>query len=63
MVVTLWLVLEPQSEPKFLEEPPGEAARGPGTKVYRVEVPVRDPVPVDGVLTPITAAARIAARS
>jgi hypothetical protein len=63
MVVTLWLVLEPQSEPKFLEDPPGETARAPGTKVYRVDVPVRDPVPIDGVLTPMAAAARIAAAS
>jgi hypothetical protein len=63
MIVTLWLVLDPAAEPKFLEQPPDDGARAPGTKVYRVDVPVRDPVPVDGVLTPMTAAARIASGS
>lgn len=52
MIINSWLVLETDGDRPYVSTvPPLHLVRKPGTKVFRVEIAVPEPVPVDGVIS------------
>lgn len=52
MLVSKWLVLDPKGDRPYLQDfPPVTLQRTPEMRVYRVQVQVAEPVPIDGLLS------------